>query len=89
MNESAPGNALEQIRAPALRASWRQLLCEHSLCAGSRGAMKAERSSDENVMTTHFASAQRRPRAHNGVQRTAPGAAADAERVVHRESLAL
>src|SRR5512132_2181532 len=32
----------------------------------------------ENVMTTHFASAERRPRANNGMQRTAPRAAADA-----------
>jgi hypothetical protein len=26
----------------------------------------------ENVITTHFASAERRPRANNGMQRTAP-----------------
>jgi hypothetical protein len=35
----------------------------------------------ENVITTHFASAEERPRANNGMQRTAPGAAADAERL--------
>src|SRR3990172_4414332 len=34
----------------------------------------------ENVITTHFASAERRPPANNGMQRTAPRAAADAER---------
>ena|GEM_PF-4656605 len=34
----------------------------------------------ENVITTHFASPERRPRANNGMQRTEPHAAADAER---------
>ena len=35
----------------------------------------------ENVRATHFASAERRPRANNGMQQTAPRAAADADQL--------